>query len=633
VVAAGQPADGGPAVTVQARHGGLHGLLSDWIALLWSDAAHADALPLPHSASVTAAIRRCSTDARAVVASARSGLRSLAGRLETLHAALPPGLEARAGGDADALTLTAVPGATVPATAASPAAAAAAAAATPEPAAGPRAARSTSLSPARATQAAPAVAAVSSGPAAVPAPPATPPRAPAGSARSGTPASAASASASPATSRLRPATLDATQPAVHHSSPLRPLSPPATAGVGEGGSSLPAAGECSATPARRAPRPVAQVLTSSGPVAAHLSAVDAVAAMSAAASSLALTGHKRPRGVSFGTDGSPARAAGAGVRDAADPISEARPTGTPRRDDSGMGRDSIEDSPRDRLGAGTARGKSAAPSVSADSGAGAAAAAAEGGAGRTGQVALRPVPCILSDGGHAGTPVRMPPSRLAFATPPPPPPPATAPASVIAAGPGAGSSGDAASAVAAKRRRTMLEADHDGDDDGGAAAPEGLDASAGLLPRDLTQAGGGSVEGGAPAVVWGLPVADLSSPAYVDVRHTLACQSDAQVVELLRMNGMKSGGSAASARSRALWAAVNGCLPRCPKCSNGYLVWRPAADAAADAAAPAPAPAGAGAGAGHFVCAGAFDKALRRPVPCDFARAAEEVGRRAWRWR
>jgi len=288
---------------------------------------------------------------------------------------------------------------------------------------------------------------------------------------------------------------------------------------------------------------------------------------------------------------------------------------TPQRGDSGMGRDSIEDSDGERGSSGAAGTAPVPVEVKA------------------GQVALRALPFMLSDGAVA-TPARLPPSRLAFATPPPPPPPASSSIHAPAPPPGGPLSDDTlgvAAFSAAKRRRTMMEPEYDGGEvgEGGVAVAAGgaahhtgdfLSGTSTAWPRDLMAVGEGDVASSSPAVgmIRGEPVTDFSGPQYLDVRHTVACRTDAQVSELLRMNGMKSSGNSAAIRQRATWGAVNGCLPRCPKCCNGYLVWHPAT--------------GEG-GGGRFACSGAYDKALQRSIPCDFSKGAEELGRRAWRWR
>jgi len=115
-----------------------------------------------------------------------------------------------------------------------------------------------------------------------------------------------------------------------------------------------------------------------------------------------------------------------------------------------------------------------------------------------------------------------------------------------------------------------------------------------------------------------LPKRPVDHPAlFASMRSHFLSLSQADLAAELRRNGAKAGGKVAEQVERATDAAINGVLPRCPRCHGGYLVveWRPVSAPPCIYSCPG----------------GGFDS--RGRIECHFSADARDVARAPWSWK
>lgn len=107
--------------------------------------------------------------------------------------------------------------------------------------------------------------------------------------------------------------------------------------------------------------------------------------------------------------------------------------------------------------------------------------------------------------------------------------------------------------------------------------------------------------------------ADAAADELKRARAIARTMSTAHLEQLLRANGMKASHALRDELvERVAWAAVNGCLPQCPVCHQGYLRWHPEDDA--------------------FSCPGQYDSAMKGVTNCSHSVPGDRFVRPVWSW-
>lgn len=107
--------------------------------------------------------------------------------------------------------------------------------------------------------------------------------------------------------------------------------------------------------------------------------------------------------------------------------------------------------------------------------------------------------------------------------------------------------------------------------------------------------------------------AEVAADELKRARAIARAMSTAHLVQLLRAHNMKTSHALRDELvERVAWAAVNGCLPQCPVCHQGYLRWHAEADA--------------------FRCPGQYDSTMKGVTDCSYTVAGDRFVRPVWSW-